>query len=91
MPGLGGRGAAGAGATSAGLEGAAALDFGAAALRAIGFAFLSADFFGALFLVLVADMVVLDPRYRAPLRDSTDLIVFQTAERGEADVLCTNE
>ena len=50
MPGLGGRGAAGAGATSAGLEGAAALDFGAAALRAVGFAFLSADFFGALFL-----------------------------------------
>jgi hypothetical protein len=32
------------------LEGAAALDFGAAALSAVGFAFLSADFFGALFL-----------------------------------------
>ena len=39
----------------------------------------------------VADMVVLDPRYRAPLRDSTDLIVLQTAERGEVDVLCTND
>src|SRR6266853_819977 len=50
MPGLGGRGAAGAGATSAGLEAAAALDFGAAALRGVGFAFLAADFFGALFL-----------------------------------------
>jgi hypothetical protein len=49
MPGLGGRGAAGAGATSAGLEAAAALDFGAAALRGVGFAFLAADF-GALFL-----------------------------------------
>jgi hypothetical protein len=50
MPGLGGRVAAGAGATSAGLEAAAALDFGAAALRGVGFAFLAADFFGALFL-----------------------------------------
>ena len=50
MPGLGGRGAAGAGATSAGLEAAAALDFGAAALRGVGFAFLAADFVGALFL-----------------------------------------
>jgi hypothetical protein len=50
MPGLGGRGAAGAGATSADLEAAAALDFGAAALRGVGFAFLAADFFGALFL-----------------------------------------
>ena len=43
------------------------------------------------FLQSVADMVVLDPRYRAPLRDSTDLIVLQTAERGEVDVLCTND
>ena len=48
MPGLGGRGAAGAGATSAGLEAAAALDFGAAALRGVGFAF---------FVFLVFDFV----------------------------------
>src|ERR1700730_9195209 len=50
MPGLGGRGAAGAGATWAGLEAAAVLDFGAAALRGVGVAFLAADFFGALSL-----------------------------------------
>ena len=34
--------------------------------------------------------VTLDPQYRAPRRDPTDLIVLQTAEQGEADdVLCT--
>ena len=34
--------------------------------------------------------MTLDPQYRAPLRDPTDLIVLQTAEQGEADdVLCT--
>src|SRR6266403_1703249 len=48
MPGQGGRGAAGAGATSAGLEAAAALDFGAAALRGVLFAF---------FVFLVFDFV----------------------------------
>ena|SRR6266702_8569548 len=65
MPGLGGRGAAGAGATSAGLEAAAALDFGAAALRGVGFAFLAAEcFFSrdraalfAFFVFLVFDFV----------------------------------
>lgn len=43
------------------------------------------------FLQSVAHIVVLDARYRAPLRDANDLIVLQTAERGEADVLCTND
>ena len=35
--------------------------------------------------------MALDPHYRAPLRDSNDLIVLQTAERGEADILCTDD
>ncbi len=44
----------------------------------------------AQFLRSVADMVILDPHYRAPvLRDPNDLDVLQTAERGEADFLCT--
>jgi putative PIN family toxin of toxin-antitoxin system len=41
------------------------------------------------FVQSVSDVVVLDPQYRAPLRDATDLDVLQTAERGEADILCT--
>jgi len=43
------------------------------------------------FLQSVSHVVVLDPQYRAPLRDPTDLIVLQTAERGEADILCTHD
>lgn len=44
------------------------------------------------FLQSVADIVALDPRYRAPfLRDSNDADVLQAAERGEADVLCTHD
>jgi len=39
----------------------------------------------------VSQVVILDSSYRAPLRDLNDLIVLQTAERGEADILCTNE
>ncbi len=39
----------------------------------------------------VSQVVILDSSYRAPLRDPNDLIVLQTAERGEADILCTNE
>jgi putative PIN family toxin of toxin-antitoxin system len=40
----------------------------------------------------VADIVILDPRYRAPfLRDPNDADVLQTAERGEADLLCTHD
>jgi putative PIN family toxin of toxin-antitoxin system len=43
------------------------------------------------FLQSVSHAVILDPQYRAPLRDSNDLIVLQTAERGEADILCTHD
>ena len=35
----------------------------------------------------VSQVVILDSSYRAPLRDPNDLIVLQTAERGEADIL----
>lgn len=46
----------------------------------------------AQFLQTVADIVILDPQYRAPfLRDPNDTDVLQTAERGEADILCTND
>ena len=34
------------------------------------------------FLQSVSHLVVLDPNYHAPLRDPTDLVVMQTAERG---------
>jgi len=37
------------------------------------------------FLQSISHLVALDPQYRAPLRDPNDLIVLQTAERGEAD------
>jgi putative PIN family toxin of toxin-antitoxin system len=44
------------------------------------------------FLQSVADIVILDPHYRAPfLRDPNDVDVLQTAERGEADILCTHD
>jgi putative PIN family toxin of toxin-antitoxin system len=43
------------------------------------------------FLQSVADLVAADPGYRAPLRDPTDLMVLQTADRGNADLLCTND
>ena len=44
------------------------------------------------FLQNVSDIVVLDPRYRAPfMRDPNDIDVLQTAERGEADILCTHD
>src|SRR5216683_5475306 len=80
MPGLGGRGAAGAGATSAGLEAAAALDFGAAALRGVGFAFLAADFFGALFLAAECFFF----RDRATLFAFFVFLVFDFASRRAA-------
>jgi len=41
------------------------------------------------FLQSVADVVVLDSRYSAPLRDANDLAVLQTADRGDA--LCTSD
>jgi predicted nuclease of predicted toxin-antitoxin system len=43
------------------------------------------------FLQSVSDLVILDPLYRAPLRDPSDLVVLQTADRGLADVLCTSD
>jgi predicted nucleic acid-binding protein len=39
----------------------------------------------------VSHVVALDPQYRAPLRDPNDLVVLQTAERGEADILRTQD
>ena len=45
----------------------------------------------AQFLQEVCQKVVLDQPYHAPLRDPNDLDVMQTAERGEADVLCSND
>ena len=45
----------------------------------------------AQFLQEVCQTVVLKHPYHAPLRDPNDLDVMQTAERGEADVLCSND
>jgi putative PIN family toxin of toxin-antitoxin system len=45
----------------------------------------------AQFLQSISTLVSLDPRYSAPLRDPYDLIVLQTAELGEADILCTHD
>ena len=45
----------------------------------------------AQFLLRVCETVVLDHPYHAPLRDPNDLDVMQTAERGDADVLCSND
>lgn len=45
----------------------------------------------AQFLQDVCQTVVLQHPYDAPLRDPNDLDVMQTAERGEADVLCSND
>ena len=43
------------------------------------------------FLQSFASLVTLDSGYAAPLRDPADLVVLQTAERGEADILCTTD
>ena len=45
----------------------------------------------AQFLKDVGEIVVLDHPYYAPLRDPNDLDVMQTAERGEADILCSRD
>lgn len=46
----------------------------------------------AQFLQSVADIVILDPRYQAPrMRDPYDAHVLQTAELGDADILCTGK
>jgi predicted nuclease of predicted toxin-antitoxin system len=39
----------------------------------------------------ISEMIVLDSRYLAPLRDANDLAVLQTADWGEADVLVTSD
>jgi putative PIN family toxin of toxin-antitoxin system len=39
----------------------------------------------------IAQIVTLRPDYVAPLRDPSDLMVLQTAELGDADVLCSND
>jgi len=39
----------------------------------------------------VSQTVILSQPYHAPLRDPNDLDVLQTAERGAADVLGTND
>ena len=43
------------------------------------------------FLQSISLIVILDSQYSAPMRDANDLAVLQTADRGEADVLCTND
>ena len=43
------------------------------------------------FLQSVSELIPLDHSYWAPLRDPSDLIVLQTAEREEADILCTKD
>lgn len=43
------------------------------------------------FLQSVSDLVVLESRYNAPLRDPNDLVVLQTADKGEAEALCTSD
>lgn len=45
----------------------------------------------AQFLRQVSQTVILSQPYQAPLRDPDDLDVLQTAERGAADVLCSND
>lgn len=45
----------------------------------------------AQFLQDVLEIVVIDAAYHAPLRDANDLDVMQTAERGDADVLSSND
>jgi hypothetical protein len=42
------------------------------------------------FLQSISTLVTLDSRYRAPVRDSA-ASVLQTAEVGEADILCTSD
>jgi len=47
------------------------------------------DYIG--FLREVAEIVVLNPLFTAPVRDVNDIMVMQTAVVGEADVLCTRD
>jgi putative PIN family toxin of toxin-antitoxin system len=44
------------------------------------------------FLQSISNLVMLDPYYRAPfLRDANDTHVLQTAEQGQADIICTHD
>jgi hypothetical protein len=43
------------------------------------------------FLHSVSDLVILGPHYRAPLRDPSDLVVLQTADRAGRMWLCTSD
>ncbi len=43
------------------------------------------------FLQDISYVVILEPHFRAPLRDPNDLIVLQTAVKGEAEILCTHD
>ena len=45
----------------------------------------------AQFLQDASQIVVLQYPYHAPLQDPNDLDVMQTAERGEADLICSND
>jgi putative PIN family toxin of toxin-antitoxin system len=45
----------------------------------------------AQFLQDVSETVVINAAHHAPLRDANDLAVMQTAERGDADILCSND
>ncbi len=45
----------------------------------------------AQFLQEVCETVQIQHPYHAPLRDANDLDVMQTAERGGADLLCSND
>ena len=44
-----------------------------------------------MFLQSVATMVQLDPAFVAPIRDSNDIIVLQTAIVGGAEAICTTD
>jgi putative PIN family toxin of toxin-antitoxin system len=45
----------------------------------------------AQFLHEASQIVPLDQGYAAPLRDPADMDVLQTAERGDCDILCSND
>ena len=50
-----------------------------------------AQLYDAQFLQDVSETVVIDAAYHAPLRDANDLDVMQAAERGDADILFSND
>jgi len=42
-------------------------------------------------LRITSELVHLNPFYLAPMRDPSDLIILQTAERGSASTICTSD